>query len=116
MPVYAQKTISVDTGTSSAATALSTPWIPFNIHETPFNVGFGVVKGGGGDIVYRVEHTFDNVFDPGVTPTAFTHEDVSAATGNEDGNYAFGVRAMRMTTVSASGSSSLTLTAIQVGV
>lgn len=115
MPVYATKVIAANT-VSGTATSFSSDWIPTDIHSTPFNVGFGVVVGGNGDITYRVEHTFDNVFDPDVTPTAFIHEDVSATSGNQDGNYAFGVRAIRITGVSASSSANATLTIIQAGI
>ncbi len=114
MPIIGTKTITVNTA-SGTATSVTSDWIPTNLLETPFNVGFGVVKSGGGEVTYRVEHTFDNIFDPDVTPTSFIHADVTAETGNVDGNYAFGVRAIREAIVSASGSSSLTLTTIQAG-
>lgn len=116
MPVYAAKTL-VTTTVSGTAVSTASSWIPMNIHETPFNVGFGVVVDGNGDVTYRVEHTFDDVFDPSVTPTAFVHDDVTAATASVDGNYAFPVRAVRLAFVSASGTSaSATLTVIQAGV
>lgn len=114
MPVYATKTITVNTA-SATATSVTSDWIPFDIHSTPFNVGFGVVKTGGGEVTFRVEHTFDDVFNPDVTPVAFVHEDVSAANASTDGNYAFGVRAARVAIVSASGSVAVAFTAIQVG-
>lgn len=108
MPVYAVKTV---TGSAS-----STGWVPFSQHETPFNVSFGVVvTGSTSAVTYRIEHTFDDIFDPSVTPTAFTHEDVSANSTNADGNYAFPIAAARLTVVSASSSNIVTATFRQAG-
>ncbi len=114
MPLDAVRQIIV---ASTPGTSLSTAssWIPLNQFQTPFNVGFGVRKHGN-DITYRVEHTFDDIFDPDVSARAFTHEDVSAATGDADGNYAFPVRAIRIATVSASGSAGIEMTVLQAGV
>lgn len=114
MPTTATKQIIVST-VSGTSVGTSTAWIPTDIFTSPFNVGFGVVKSGGGDVTFRVEHTFDDVQDSNVTPTAFIHDDVSAANANSDGNYAFPCRAIRLTVVSASGSVGATLTVIQAG-
>lgn len=108
MPVFSKKTVTV-----AASAASSSGWIPLDQHQTPFNVGFGVVTTD--TVAYRVEHTFDDVFDPDVTPTAFTHEDVSAATDNADGNYAFPVAAVRLTMTTAAASGQATLTVRQAG-
>ena len=83
--------------------------------STPFNVSFGVRKEGGGEVTFRVEHTFDNVLASGVSARPFTHADVSAATDNADGNYAFPVMAVRLAVVSASGTNTLDFTVIQAG-
>lgn len=115
MPVKAATSITVTTA-SGTAVGTASSWIPLNLHQTPFNVGFAVVKTGTGDVTYRVEHTFDNIFDPDVTPTAFTHEDVSAESDSADGNYAFGVRAVRHQIVSASGTVTLAFTVLQAGI
>lgn len=115
MPITASRSITVVTASGTAVTTSST-WIPLDIHSTPFNVGFGVVKTGTGDVTFRVEHTFDNIFDSSVTPTAFIHDDVSAKSANIDGNYAFAVRAARITFVSASGTVGATFTVVQAGV
>lgn len=115
MPVTASRSITVVTA-SGTAISTSSSWIPLNIHQTPFNVGFGVDKQGGGDVTFRIEHTFDNVFDPDITPAVFTHADVSAASADIDGNYAFAVRAVRLAVVSASGSSTTALKVVQAGI
>lgn len=82
-----------------------------DIIRNPFQVGFGVVVSG--TVTYTVEHTFDNVMQAGVTPTWFAHPDVAAETTNQDGTYAFPVRAIRLSVTSGSGTA--TLTAIQAG-
>ena len=115
MPVTATKSITASVTAATTAFSTSTDWIPTDIFVSPFNVGFGVVMTGGGKQTVRVEHTFDDIFDPNVTPVAFTHEDVSAITVNTDGNYAFGIRAIRLTAVSACGSSTASLRVVQVG-
>ena len=118
MPLTAERTITVDASAGNAGTVSS--WIPLDIYETPFNVGFGVVKDGDGDVTFQIQHTFDNVFDPDVSADSFIHADLtSQSTGANpfkvDGNYAFGVRAIRLAVISASGSSRLMLKVVQVG-
>lgn len=116
MPVYANQTLTFNISTSGSAFVTSTPWIPLDIHSTPFNTSFGIRNTGNGEVSFKVEHTFDDVFDPDVTPNAFTHADVSLASTDIDGNYAFPVRAIRLTTVSASASVALDFTVIQAGI
>ena len=95
--------VTVTTTTPSA-------WIPLDIYQTPFNVGFGVVATG--TITFKVQHTFDDVFDPTVTPTAFDHSTVTGKTTSTDGNYAFPVRAIRLNAGTVSGGTA-TLTILQ---
>lgn len=90
----------------------SSDWLPLNIHITPFAIGFGVVVDGVVD--YTVQHTFDDVQDPSVTPVAFDHDTVASLTANEDGNYAFPVRAIRITVNSGAGS--VRFRSIQAGI
>lgn len=114
MPVISSRIIEFSAA-SGTAVSTATPWIPLNIHETPFNVGFGVVKGGNGSCRFSVQHTFDNVLDASVTPTVFTHADVCSKTASIDGNYAYPVRAVRVAAVTVSSSCNLTLKVIQAG-
>ena len=89
--------------TSVALTTVTTSaWIPLDNKQAPFSVGFGV-KIVGGTATYTVQHAFDNVFDPTVTPVAFNHPTVAAQTANADGNYAFPVRAIRLNVTAVSG-------------
>lgn len=93
---------------SSAGT---TAWIPLDYKQNPFNVGLGVSIGSA-VLTYDVEHTFDDIFDSTVTPTAFKHSTVVSQTSNKDGNYAFPVRAVRLN-VTAYTSGTATLTILQ---
>lgn len=89
----------------------STAGIPMDHYISPFNVGFGVVVSGV--VTYTVQHTFDNVFDPAVTPVWFNHPVIAAQTSNQDGNYAFPVTAIRLTVSAGAGTATITL--VQAG-
>ena len=89
------------TGTGTSA------WIPLDYKQSPFNVGFGVVVSG--TVTYTIEHTFDDVFDSSITPTAFQHSTVVGQSANANSNYAFPVRAVRITISAGTGSATLTL-------
>lgn len=89
----------------------STAWYPVDWRSNPFNLSFGCVVVSGSP-TYKVEHTFDNPMDPAVTPTAFTHEFITASTTSDDGNYAFPVRGIRLT---VTGTGVVTMTVIQPG-
>lgn len=90
----------------------SSDWLPVNFQITPFAIGFGVQAVG--TVNYTVQHTFDDPDDSSITPTVFPHETVAAQTANADGNYAFPVRAIRLTKNSGTGSARLV--AIQAGI
>jgi hypothetical protein len=82
--------------------------IPVDSTQNAFAVGMGLVITGTG--TYKVQHTFDNVMDSTVTPTWFDHAVITGKTANTDGNYAFPVRAIRLTcTAWTSGSGVLTV-------
>lgn len=83
-------------------------WIPLDYKQSPFNVGFGVVVNG--TATYSIEHTFDDIFDSTITPTAFPNSIVVSKTTNADGNYAYPIRAVRLNVTSyTSGTVTLTL-------
>ncbi len=84
-----------------------TAWIPLDYKQSPFNVGFGVVVNG--TVTYDIEHTFDDVFDTAVTPTAFKHSVLTAQTTNKDGNYIVPIRAIRINNTAGTGSTTVTL-------
>lgn len=85
----------------------STAWIPLDYKQSPFNVGFGVLASG--TVNYTIEHTFDDIFDSSITPTVFAHSSVASQTANANSNYAFPIRAVRVTVNSGAGSAKLTL-------
>ena len=93
------------TGTGTSA------WIPVDYKQDPMNLGIGCVIVSG-TATFSVEHTFDDVFDPAVTPVAFTNSGISAATTNKDGNYSFPIRAVRLN-VTAGASPVVAMTIIQ---
>ena len=99
----------------SGASAFS-PIIPMNLDTSPFNVGFGVVTST--TAAYYVQHTFDNPWTT-ASPTWFNHPSTpssgTGATGNLDGNYAFPVAAIRISTASGN-TATITLTTIQAGI
>jgi len=82
-------------------------WIPMDYKQSPFNVGLGAVVNG--TITFDIEHTFDDVFDPAVTPVAFKHSTLVSKTANADGNYAFPVRAIRINNTAGTGGTTLTI-------
>ena len=84
-------------------------WIPMDRNQAPFNVGIGCVISGS--VTYNIEHTFDNIQDSTVTPTAFVNSGISNATGNKDLNYTEPVRAIRIN--QSAGTGSVTMTIIQ---
>lgn len=94
--------------TVSSATT-SSP-LPVDFKQSPVNIGIGVVVTG--TCTYSVQHTFDDIFDPLVTPTWLDNATLAAATTNQSGNYAFPVRAVRLN-VTAWTSGTATMTVIQ---
>lgn len=92
----------------SRSAAGTSAWIPLDYKQSPFNVGLGLVISG--TLTADVEHTFDDVFDSTVTPTAFKHTSLVGKTASADGNYAFPIRAVRINnTAFTSGSATLTI-------
>lgn len=99
------------TVTTPGGTAVSTP-VPLDINQGDFAVGFGCVVSG--TVNYTVQHTFH---DPWAADFAsavwFDHPTVAGETTNQDGNYAYGVRAIRIN--QASGAGTVSMTVIQTG-
>lgn len=82
--------------------------IPVDYRSQNFGIGFGVVVTG--TITYTVQHTFDDIFNPAITPTWFNNSFVAAQTANIDGNYAFPVAAIRV--IGTAGTGTATMTAL----
>jgi hypothetical protein len=93
-------TISLtDVGTSA--------WVPVDYRQAPFEVSLGVVVNG--TITYTIEHTFDNVLQAGVTPTAFPHATLASQSANKDGTYTAPVMAIRINNTVGTGTTTLTI-------
>jgi hypothetical protein len=92
------------TGTSSVA--------PLDTFRNPFNIGIGIVVSG--TVNYTIQHTFDDVQNPSITPVFFSHPTLASLAVNADGNYAFPVTAIRILVNSGAGTATATI--IQAGV
>lgn len=82
-------------------------WIPVDHTQNAFAIGFGCVVSG--TVTYDVQHTFDDIQNSAVTPTAFPHESLVGQTANQDGNYAFPIRAVRVDVTAGTGSVTMTI-------
>lgn len=92
----------------TVSSVTSSNWIPCNTQQDDFKVSLGLVITGTG--VYAVEHTFDNI-QTVASPTVFPHSSLVNIGANADGNYAFPVRAVRLTCISyTTGSATLSIT------
>lgn len=89
------------TGTGASA------WIPVDYAQSAFSLSVAVVVSG--TVTYDVEHTFDDIFDSSVTPTAFKQAALTAQTANKDGSYTSPIRAVRVNNTSGSGTTTLTV-------
>lgn len=92
----------------------NSPAIPLNIHADNFQVGLGCIVSPGAVLTYKVQHTFDDVFDSTVTPNWFDHSAITGKTASIDGNYAFPVTAIRLV-VTAYTSGSVSMAVLQSG-
>jgi len=79
----------------------TSPIVPMDFRAQNFNIGFGCEVTGSA--TYSVQHTFDDVYNPAITPVWFNNSTVNAATTNQDGNYAFPIRAMRLNVTAGTG-------------
>jgi len=95
-----RRVIQAITGIANGAT------VPVDSRSTNFGIGFGVVISG--TITYTVQHTFDDIYNPAVTPTWFNNAYAVAQTANIDGNYAFPVAAIRLITTAGTGTATMT--------
>jgi hypothetical protein len=81
----------------------------------PFNIGVAVRVTG--TVTYTVEHTFDDVFADTFNPataTWFPHTTLVSQSASAVSNYAFAVRAVRISVTAGTGTAALTL--VQSGV
>lgn len=106
--------MALQTSLTMSADGNSNP-IPINHEAENFGVGFGCVVAGGSTLTYKIQHTFDNIYEKtrlGQTIDWFDHASVTGKTTSSDGNYAFPIYALRMV-VSGWAAGSVTLTVMQ---
>lgn len=93
--------------TTSVTGVGTSPVLPMDYRAQVFNVGFGCEVTG--TVTYTVQHTFDDIYNPAVTPVWFNNSTVSAQTANADGNYAFPIAAMRLNVTAGTGTVTLVI-------
>jgi hypothetical protein len=95
------------TGTG-AGRAILMDWL-----QNPFQVG-GTTVLNGAVADHRVQHTFDDVLNPAVTPTWLNNSAFAGITAaGKDWNYAFPVRAIRLNVLDGTGGGTVTISIIQ---
>lgn len=88
--------------------------VPLDTYQNPFNIGIGVDISA--TLTYTIQHTFDDVQISDLSTLKwFNHDDLAAKTADDDGNYAFAIRAVR-TLITSFTSGTITTTFIQSGV
>jgi len=90
----------------------STAWIPVDYIQNPYNINIAIVLSNTPNLTCKVEYTLDDIFNPAITPTAFTHSTLTNLTSNTTGNITSPVRAIRLT-ITAWTSGTATMTALQ---
>src|SRR5258705_1135000 len=93
-----------------------------DIDRTPFSIGVGVTVNSTA-VLWNVEHTFDYfgylssnfVGFAASNATWFQHSTLSAIRSNGNGNYAFGVTAVRLNVTAGSSTGPTTMTLVQAG-
>lgn len=91
---------------SSSGISVS-PTVVTNYLQESFAIGFAAVVTGAA--TYTIQHTFDDILNPAVTPTWFNHETLVDQVASQDGNYAFPVRGIRINQTVGAGSVALTV-------
>ncbi len=88
----------------------SSNWIPVDYAQSTFNLGIQVDVSGGASLTWVVQMTSDDIFDPNVTPTAFTAPSpLDTGTGDEVGSITVPCRAIRLNATVVSGSATMTV-------
>lgn len=88
--------------------------IPIDQYQGPTSIGLGAVIGAG--CTATVQHTFDDVFSSTFNPATakwFDHPTMAAMVADEDGNYSFPPRGVRLNQTAGANTSTLTL--VQAG-
>lgn len=100
---------------STTLTSITTsPVYPVDIHRDA-GIALGVKISGTG--TFKVQHTFDDVFDPAFVASSATWYDHPSLSGssNADSNYAYLPRGIRLNVSAVSGSVTLTVVPMDMG-
>lgn len=106
---------------NGASVVVSNP-VVVNYRQNNFKVGLAAVVGGTGTVSYTVQHTLDDPYsfsstsDFNTNATWFDNDepDLVNATGNQDGNIFFPVRAIRLSlSATTAATRTVTLTVLQ---
>ena len=74
----------------------TSPAQPVNWRASNFNVSIACVVSVGAILTYKVQYTYDNVFDSTVTPTWYDHLYLNSQIASADGNIDQPVVAIRL--------------------
>ena len=96
-----RSTTITQTGVGSSAVC------PVDFRAQVFAIGIGCVITG--TVTYSVQHTFDDIYDPTIIPTWFTNAYAVNQSANIDTNYAFPIKALRVTVSAGTGSVAMTV-------
>ena len=83
-----------------------TPPVVTDVCISPFNVSLAIDPVSTTTATYTVQYTFDDPFAASFTPATavwFNHPDLTSESGNNDGNIAFPVRAVRLNVSATDG-------------
>ena len=95
-----------------------------DLAKTPFSIGIGVTMNSTAAAPsYNVEHSFDYLGNLSSNQIGFTasnatwfqHSTLSGQSSNSNGNYAFGVSAIRLNVTAGASQQQTTLTLVQAG-
>jgi len=101
-----------ETITANGATPVLGKWFALDSKQPSCEVGIGCTVTG--TVTYAVEHTYDDVLNPSVTPVAFTHATITGKSAAFEGSYSTPVKAFRVKTTAGTGT--VTIKAVQFGV
>jgi len=95
----------------TVSSVAASAWLPVDYKQDPMNLSVACVLVSG-TATFSVEYTLDDVFDPAVTPVAFSLSSITAATASTAGVINQPVRAIRLN-VTAGASPVVAMTMIQ---
>lgn len=93
--VTVDSTTGADTFDIGWTALASTPWVPLDVRQCPFEVGIGAVLVSG-SANYDLEHTYDDVDTNAVVQVAYNNATMAGKTASFDVGLTYPVRAVRL--------------------